>query len=101
MEPLHWNFETKIYHPNISRRTGETVPVLLDRVHQNRSWCPDETFSRWIEMVRELLATPSPDPLDAIEPGIAEEFRENRDSFNRTAREWTRIYADPELQRNM
>lgn len=96
MEPLYWNFETKIYHPNISRRTGEAVPGLLDRIYKNRPWCPDETFTCWLAILQELLVTPSPDPLHAIEPGEADEFRKNRESFTRTAKEWTRTYANPE-----
>ncbi|KAL1999538.1 hypothetical protein VTN02DRAFT_4375 [Thermoascus thermophilus] len=74
MEPLYWNFETMIYHPNISRPNGEAVPGLLDEIPQ------------------ELLVTPSPDPLHAIDPGVADEIKKNRERCR------TGTWADPELQ---
>ncbi|KAF1355666.1 UBC-like protein [Lizonia empirigonia] len=60
------SFRTKIYHPNVSN--------------------DDKGLCAWT-----LLIEPNPD--DAIEPSIANEYRENRKEFEKNAKDWIKRYA--------
>lgn len=101
MESPKWRFETKIYHPNISRRSGEAVPDLLELILSNRPWCADQTLMTWTGSIWELLKKPSRDPLHCVEMEVLRQFKGNRTNFDQTAKEWTGIYASPHKQREL
>jgi len=77
-------FITKVYHPNI-KSTGE----LCERVWKD--WSPQMKISDALVLIQTILREPEPD--DPLEPEIANQFREHRDAFNKTAKEWTKKYA--------
>lgn len=54
-------------------------------------WKPPNKISDVLKLVRAVLQAPQPD--DAVEGGIAEEFKNNRGSFEKTAKEWVKKYA--------
>ncbi|KAG2377602.1 hypothetical protein C9374_009118 [Naegleria lovaniensis] len=78
-------FITKIYHCNISKKGNICVDTLKD------AWNPSLTISKVLLSIVSLLSEPNPD--DPLEPKIAKEFKENRQSHDLTATKWTQMYA--------
>ena len=54
-------------------------------------WKPSEKIERVLVFARGLLSEPQAD--DAVEQGIAREWRENRKEFLKTAKGWVKTYA--------
>ena len=54
-------------------------------------WKPPTKMSAVLEFARQLLREPNPD--DAVEAKIAEQYRTDRVGWEKEAREWTRRYA--------
>lgn len=54
-------------------------------------WKPSNKIFQILEMAAGLLKEPNID--DAVETGIAEEYKNNSEQFVKTAKEWTRKYA--------
>ena len=54
-------------------------------------WKPPNKIADVLRLVLTVLAAPQPD--DAVEASIADQFRNNRADFDKTAREWTAKYA--------
>lgn len=55
------------------------------------NWKPPNKIYAVLEMVRNLLYEPNPD--DAVEPAFADQYKNNRDEYDKTAREWVKKYA--------
>jgi ubiquitin-protein ligase len=54
-------------------------------------WKPPNTIKMVLALVRAVVAAPQPD--DAVEAGIADQFKNNRADFDKTAKDWVTRYA--------
>lgn len=87
-KPPTLSFKTKIYHPNVSNDDKGSMCLGMLRPDE---WKPSEKIERVLGFARTLLSEPLPD--DAVEAGIAREYKENRKEWGKTARNWTKQYA--------
>lgn len=72
------NFDTKVYHPNISSQTGA---ICLDILKD--TWTPILTLKSSLISLQSLLQSPEPnDPQDAQ---VANHYLTNLAGFNQTA----------------
>ncbi|KAL6071199.1 UBC core domain-containing protein [Balamuthia mandrillaris] len=78
-------FLTKIYHPNV-KSDGQLCSEVL-----NQGWSPQLKIPEVLLTIRQVLVEPNPD--NPLEPEIANQYKENRTQFNKTAKEWTKKYA--------
>ncbi|ODQ51638.1 ubiquitin-conjugating enzyme [Saitoella complicata NRRL Y-17804] len=84
--PPRMNFDTKVYHPNVSSQTGAIcLDILKDQ------WSPVLTLKSALISLQSLLCSPEPnDPQDAE---VARHYLSNRAGFDETAKYWTKTYA--------
>jgi len=82
------SFRTKIYHPNVSNDDKGSMCLGLLRAEE---WKPPNKVVSVLRLIQTLLIEPNPD--DAIEPSIANEYRENRKQFEKNAQDWVKRYA--------
>ena len=54
-------------------------------------WKPSTKIHAVLEMVRNLLYEPNPD--DAVEAAIADQYKNQRDEYNKIVRDWVKKYA--------
>jgi ubiquitin-protein ligase len=54
-------------------------------------WKPPNKVVSVLRLIQTLLIEPNPD--DAIEPSIANEYRENRKEFEKNVKDWVKRYA--------
>ena len=87
-KPPALNFQTKIYHPNISNdeRGLMCLPML-----KSEEWKPSSKISAVLLTAINLLREPNPD--DAVEGSIADQYKTDRAGWERVARDWVRKYA--------
>ena len=85
-KPPKFIFITEIFHPNISNGYV-SVDILMDQ------WSPAQCcFDKIIYSVQSLLDDPNPD--DFINEEAAKLFKEDKNEYNRTVREYTSLYAN-------
>jgi ubiquitin-protein ligase len=82
------SFRTKIYHPNVSNDDKGSMCLGLLRADE---WKPPNKVVSVLRLIQTLLVEPNPD--DAIEPSIANEYRENRKQFEKNVQDWVKRYA--------
>merc|ERR1711879_92994 len=85
-EPPKMNFDTKVWHPNVSSQTGA---ICLDIL--KTEWSPALTIRTALLSLQALLSTPEPnDPQDAQ---VATQYKTKKKEFLAKANEWTEKYA--------
>lgn len=85
-KPPKMQFDTKVYHPNISSVTGA---ICLDIL--KNAWSPVITLKSALISLQALLQSPEPnDPQDAE---VAQHYIRDKSSFDKTAALWTKLYA--------
>ncbi|OQO01387.1 hypothetical protein B0A48_12942 [Cryoendolithus antarcticus] len=82
-KPPSISFKTKIYHPNVSN--DERGAMCLGMLRPDE-WKPPNKIKEVLGLVRGVLAAPQPD--DAVEAGIAEQYRQRKPEWEKVAREW-------------
>ncbi|KAJ3700322.1 hypothetical protein LUZ61_004027 [Rhynchospora tenuis] len=89
-KPPSVNFQTKVYHPNISSsESSGTICSCLDIL--TNKWSPAYTISEVLLKICTFLVDPI---LDCpLEPEIARIYMDERSRYEEIARTWTQIYA--------
>lgn len=59
----------------------------------NDGWSPQLKLSEVLLMVNQILKEPNPE--NPLEPEIANQYKADRNAFNKQAKEWTKKYAAP------
>lgn len=90
-KPPTVTFTTKIYHPNISNDTPPNSGVMCLGMLKPEEWKPSTKLSAVLEFARQLLKEPNPD--DAVEVKIADQYKTDRAGYEREAKDWTKRYA--------
>ena len=80
-------FETKVYHPNIS---GNGI-ICLDLLNDPEKWNPHLRIQKLMLCIVSLLNDPN--TTDPLCPDVAKEYEKDRKKFNTNARLWTEKYA--------
>ncbi|RGB34927.1 ubiquitin-conjugating enzyme/RWD-like protein [Rhizophagus diaphanus] len=83
LRPPKVRFITRIYHPNIDNLSYINLDFLL--------WTPACNIPKVLLSICSLLTYPNPD--DPLVTGIASMYKNDRNRYEATAREWTRRYA--------
>ncbi|OAR04577.1 hypothetical protein LLEC1_02183 [Akanthomyces lecanii] len=81
-------FATRIYHPNV---TNDSLGSVCLGLLKTESWKPSTKIVAVLDALRNLLVEPLPD--DPLEESIAEQYRNDREAFDKAARGFVERYA--------
>ena len=85
--PPKMQFDTKIWHPNISSQTGA---ICLDILKDE--WSPALTIRTALLSIAAMLTSAEPkSPQDAV---VAAQYENDINGYNKKAIEWTKLYAN-------
>jgi len=84
-------FTTKIYHPNVSNDSPPNSGIMCLGILKNSEWKPSTKMAAVLEFTMELLKYPNPD--DAVETKIAEQYKNDRAAYEKEAKDWVKRYA--------
>lgn len=90
--PPRVKYLVKVYHPAINSNGTVCMDYLMDQ------WRPTLTLARLFLALRDSLQQLYPEEPMCYE--ISHILKTNRELFNRTAVEWTRLYAAPDSVRS-
>lgn len=82
------SFRTKIWHPNV---TNDGRGSMCLGILKSDEWKPATKVAGILDLVHATLVEPQPD--DAVEGLIAEQYKNHREEFDAKARQWTKEYA--------
>jgi ubiquitin-protein ligase len=114
-KPPTVTFTTKIYHPNISNDTPPNSGVMCLGMLKVDEWKPSTKMAAVLEFARQLLKGScvvlqrayqipkerlpltkhlEPNPDDAVEAKIADQYKTDRAGYEKEAKDWTKRYAN-------
>ena len=112
MTPPKIRFLTKIFHPNVDklgricldvlksaspRSLAQVLETIMNRIHADLpstdNWSPALQIRTILLSIQALLGAPNPD--DPLAADVAKSWKENEQAAIATAKEWTKMYAQP------
>eukprot|EP01117_Protostelium_nocturnum_P004897 TRINITY_DN1776_c0_g1_i1.p1 TRINITY_DN1776_c0_g1~~TRINITY_DN1776_c0_g1_i1.p1 ORF type:complete len:150 (-),score=41.34 TRINITY_DN1776_c0_g1_i1:99-548(-) len=85
-KPPKVKFLTKIYHPNVKNDGGFCNHMLT-----TEGWSPQLKIQQIVEEIYKILK--EPDVENPLEPDVAQQYKTDKTTFTKTAKEWTKKYA--------
>ncbi|OAQ58585.1 ubiquitin-conjugating enzyme [Pochonia chlamydosporia 170] len=87
-KPPTVRFTTRLYHPNV---TNDSLGNICLGILKPENWKPSTKIAAVLDAVRNLLVEPQPD--DPLEERIADEYRNDRASWEKNVRIHVEKYA--------
>lgn len=81
-KPPTVSFKTRIYHPNV---TNDDKGSMCLGMLRSDEWKPPNKIRDVLALVRQILIAPQPD--DAVESAIANEYKNDRPTFEKKVKE--------------
>lgn len=87
--PPRARFKTPVYHPNVSVAGS----ICADIFHDKSVWSPANGVASVLLSVQSLLTDAN--PAHGLNNSALRQYIDDRERFDRTARDWTRNHAQP------